>query len=182
MAKKLLLILLCSFILTACATQANSKHKRWITFKSDKPVDETVTTIAYQLQKGGFVIPLVVRHENSAKKLGVDIKPHHLIVFGNPIFGTPLIQTNPEVAAELPLKLLVFENAEGETVIKVQSPSYLMEEYNLQANEAAILKMEEGLKNLFQGSKKITTTHDIKKIDAEDNKTEATTEKTEKNQ
>lgn len=155
MAKKILLTLLCSLILTACSGQSVSEKDRWITFKSDRPVDETVTMVAYQLQKGGFVIPLVVRHENTAKKLGVDIKPHNLIVFGNPIFGTPLIQTNSEVAGELPLKVLIFENEAGETEIKLQSPSYLMKAYSLQAHEPAITKMESGLKNLFQFSKKI---------------------------
>jgi uncharacterized protein (DUF302 family) len=54
-----------------------------------------------------------------------------LLIFGNPKGGTPLMLASPSVAIDLPLKLLVAEDANGRSSISYNSPKYLQERHKL---------------------------------------------------
>jgi uncharacterized protein (DUF302 family) len=53
-----------------------------------------------------------------------------VVVFGNPKSGTPLMLASPLVALDLPLRLLVADNA-GQTALSYLSPRYLADRYGL---------------------------------------------------
>ena len=57
--------------------------------------------------------------------------PTKLLIFGNPKTGTPLMIAAPSVAIDLPLKILISEDAEGKVWITYNSPAYLRERHNL---------------------------------------------------
>jgi uncharacterized protein (DUF302 family) len=54
-----------------------------------------------------------------------------LVIFGNPKGGTPLMLASPSVAIDLPLKLLVAEDAKGKCLISYNSPQYLQQRHRL---------------------------------------------------
>jgi uncharacterized protein (DUF302 family) len=54
-----------------------------------------------------------------------------LLIFGNPKGGTPLMLASPSVAIDLPLKLLVAEDASGKCSISYNSPQYLRKRHKL---------------------------------------------------
>jgi uncharacterized protein (DUF302 family) len=48
-----------------------------------------------------------------------------LLIFGSPKVGTPLMLASPSSALDLPLKILIAEDAAGKVWISYNAPSYL---------------------------------------------------------
>ena len=59
------------------------------------------------------------------------MRPTKLLIFGNPKAGTPLMIAAPSIAIDLPLKILVWEDAEGKVWISYNSPAYLQKRHGL---------------------------------------------------
>jgi uncharacterized protein (DUF302 family) len=53
------------------------------------------------------------------------MRPTKLLIFGNPKGGTPLMQATPSVAIDLPLKALIWEDADGKVWLSYNDPAYL---------------------------------------------------------
>jgi ribulose 1,5-bisphosphate synthetase/thiazole synthase len=66
-----------------------------------------------------------------AEKIGMKMKPTKLVIFGNPKAGTPLMLAAPSSAIDLPLKVLVWEDAKGKVWISYNSPAYLQERHRI---------------------------------------------------
>jgi uncharacterized protein (DUF302 family) len=60
--------------------------------------------------------------------------PTKLLIFGNPKGGTPLMLAAPSAALDLPLKILVAEDAQGKVWLSYNSPEYLKERHGLPPN------------------------------------------------
>ena len=56
-----------------------------------------------------------------------------LLIFGNPKGGTPVMLAAPSSAIDLPLKLLVRENADGKTWISYNDPKYFVDRHHIPA-------------------------------------------------
>lgn len=101
----------------------------------DKPshhsVDETVETLKSILRAKGVTLFALVDHGGEAEKAGLTMRPTKLLIFGSPKAGTPLMVAAPSVAIDLPLKVLVWEDALGKVWISYNSPEYLKERHNL---------------------------------------------------
>src|SRR5277367_5303272 len=95
----------------------------------DKPsnhtVDQTVEKLKNILQSKGVTLFALVDHSGEAEKAGMKMRPTKLLIFGNPKGGTPLMLAAPSVAIDLPLKILVWEDADGKVQISYNSPGYL---------------------------------------------------------
>jgi uncharacterized protein (DUF302 family) len=57
--------------------------------------------------------------------------PTKLLIFGNPKGGTPLMLAAPSVAIDLPLKILVWQDGQGQVWLSYNSPEYLQERHGL---------------------------------------------------
>jgi uncharacterized protein (DUF302 family) len=66
-----------------------------------------------------------VDHAASAAAVGLELRPTELLIFGNAKGGTPLMQEVQTVGIDLPLKLLVFEDAAGKTWIAYNRPEWI---------------------------------------------------------
>ncbi|HEY7095733.1 MAG TPA: DUF302 domain-containing protein [Terriglobales bacterium] len=94
-------------------------------------VDETVEKLKSALQAKGVTLFALVDHSGEAEKVGLRMPPTKLLIFGSPKAGTPLMLSAPSSAIDLPLKLLVAEDAQGRVSVGYNSPSYLQERHNL---------------------------------------------------
>ena len=92
-------------------------------------VDETVEKIKTLLQAKGVKLFAVVDHSGEAEAIGITMPPTKLLIFGNPKGGTPLMLAAPTVAIDLPLKLLVWQDAAGSRWISYNSSQYLKERH-----------------------------------------------------
>jgi uncharacterized protein (DUF302 family) len=94
-------------------------------------VDETVDKLKGILQAKGVTLFALVDHSGEAAKVGLKMRPTKLLIFGSPRAGTPLMLAAPHSALDLPLKILIWEDAEGKVWISYNSPAYLQERHNL---------------------------------------------------
>jgi uncharacterized protein (DUF302 family) len=102
-----------------------------ITKSTNHTVDETVSRIKALLQNKGIKLFALVDHSGEAEAIGIKMPPTKLLIFGNPKGGTPLMLAAPTVAIDLPLKLLVWEDAQGSRRISYNSPQYLKQRHAL---------------------------------------------------
>jgi len=98
---------------------------------SNHSVDETVDRLKDILQSKGITLFAIVDHSGEAEKAGMKMPPTKLLIFGNPKAGTPLTLAAPSTAIDLPLKILVWEDAHKKTWVSHNSSAYLQERHNL---------------------------------------------------
>jgi uncharacterized protein (DUF302 family) len=94
-------------------------------------VNETVEKLQAILRAKGIALFVLVDHSGEAAKVGMKLRPTKLLIFGNPKAGTPLMQASPSSAIDLPLKILIWEDAEGKVWISYNSASYLRDRHHL---------------------------------------------------
>ena len=92
---------------------------------SHHSVDDTVHRLQALLQEKNITIFATVDHSGEAEKVGLQMRPTRLVIFGNPKAGTPLMQAAPTLAIDLPLKALVWEDAEGKVWLSYNDPASL---------------------------------------------------------
>jgi len=92
---------------------------------STHSVDETVAKLEALLQAKGITMFALVDHSGEAAKAGLTMRPTKLAIFGNPKGGTPLMVAAPSSALDLPLKILVWEDAEAQVWVSYNDPAYL---------------------------------------------------------
>jgi uncharacterized protein (DUF302 family)/uncharacterized membrane protein YidH (DUF202 family) len=102
-----------------------------ITRPSNHSVDETVARLEALLQGKGVTLFALVDHSGEAAKVGLTMPPTKLLIFGNPRGGTPLMLAAPSIAIDLPLKVLIAEDAQGTVSVSYNSPVYLQQRHGL---------------------------------------------------
>jgi|SRR5579863_1754458 len=115
----------------------------------DKPshysVEQTVDRLKNILQSKGIMLFAVIDHSREAKKVGMKMPDTKLVIFGSPKAGTPLMLAAPSIALDLPLKILVWEDAQAKVWVSYNSPAYLQARHNLPPELLANIAVIEGL-------------------------------------
>jgi uncharacterized protein (DUF302 family)/uncharacterized membrane protein YidH (DUF202 family) len=102
-----------------------------VTIPSHQSVDGTVKTLEEILQTKGVKLFALVDHSGEAQKAGMQMRPTKLLIFGNPKAGTPLMIASPSIAIDLPLKIVVWEDADGKVWISYNAATYLQARHRL---------------------------------------------------
>jgi uncharacterized protein (DUF302 family) len=102
-----------------------------VTKSANCTVEEAVDKIKSLLVGRGITLFAVIDHSGEAESIGMKMPDTKLLIFGNPKGGTPLMLASPSLAIDLPLKLLVAEDANGRCSISYNSPQYLQERHGL---------------------------------------------------
>src|SRR5213594_3204622 len=92
---------------------------------SQHSVEQTVERLTALLHAKGVTLFALVDHSGEAAKVGMKMPPTKLLIFGSPKAGTPLMLAAPSVAIDLPLKILVWEDADANVWVSYNSPAYL---------------------------------------------------------
>ena len=71
--------------------------------------NESVMLLKKELENSGFKIFSEIDHSIAAKEVDLELFPARVIIFGNPKGGTGMIMSNPELAIDLPARILVYE-------------------------------------------------------------------------
>lgn len=94
-----------------------------------RPSPHDVPTTVQRLQQAvtarGAKVVATVDHAAAAKAEGLSLRPTVLVIFGNPKLGTPLMQSGQTAGLDLPLRVLVWEDAAGGTQIGYLPPALL---------------------------------------------------------
>ena len=99
--------------------------------QSQHSVEQTVERLTALLLAKGVTLFALVDHSGEAAKIGITMPPTKLLIFGTPKAGTPLMLAAPSVAIDLPLKILVSEDAQGRAWLSYNSPAYLQERHGV---------------------------------------------------
>ena len=99
--------------------------------KSPYSVDESTRRIEALLRERGLTIFSVVDHSGEARRVGLEMRPTKLVLFGNPTAGTPVMVASPSTAIDLPLKALVAQDSSGSVWVSFNSPEYLQRRHGV---------------------------------------------------
>jgi uncharacterized protein (DUF302 family)/uncharacterized membrane protein YidH (DUF202 family) len=114
---------------------------------SNHSVDQTVEKLKAILREKGIALFVLVDHSGEAEKAGIKMPPTKLLIFGNPKGGTPVMLAAPSIALDLPLKVLVSEDAQGKVWVSYNSPEYLKKRH---AVPEELVKNIAGVEGLVQ--------------------------------
>ena len=108
-------------------------------------VDETVNRLQNLLNEKGIKLFSLVDHSGEAIAAGLQMPATKLLIFGNPKAGTPLMLAAPSTALDLPLKILVAEQPNGEVQLSWNNPAWLQQRHGFPADFIANLAVIEAL-------------------------------------
>jgi uncharacterized protein (DUF302 family) len=117
-----------------------------ITIKSSYGPQETVDKFEAAVKAKGLTVFAKVDHAAGAAAVGLPLQPTQLIIFGNAKGGTPLMQSAQTGGIDLPMKVLVWQDASGDTWLSYNDPEWIAKRHGLgQAVEAPVKAMSAGL-------------------------------------
>jgi uncharacterized protein (DUF302 family) len=102
-----------------------------IKFSSPWTFDETVEKIEAVFRAKKIKMFARIDQAAEAKSVGLTLRPTTLLVFGDPSKGTPLMESYPSLAMDLPLKALVWETGPAGVFIGLTSPEFLQKRHGL---------------------------------------------------
>jgi uncharacterized protein (DUF302 family) len=98
---------------------------------SNHTVNETVERLKAILEAKGVMLFALVDHSGEAERAGMTMPATKLLIFGNPMAGTPVMLAAPSIAIDLPLKVLVWEDGGGKVWVSYNSPAYLQKRHGV---------------------------------------------------
>jgi uncharacterized protein (DUF302 family) len=82
-------------------------------FRSSAGYDETLKRLLAAIDQRGLTVFAQFDHAAGAREVGLELRNELVVVFGNPKAGTLLMQADPLIGIEFPLRMLIWEDAEG---------------------------------------------------------------------
>ncbi len=134
-------------MLLACVSFALA-DAHLIVKKSPSSVSDTLDRLADVLKARGISIVARVDHAAGAAKSGMTLKPTAILIFGNPKLGTPLMQANPKVGLDLPMKVLVWQDDGGQVWLAYAKPERLKADYGLDGQDATLGQVTAALNSI----------------------------------
>ena len=102
-----------------------------VSLPSRHPVSTLVEILKTLLAAAGVELFVVVDHDGGAARAGLRMRPTKLLICGSPRAGTPLMVASPTAAIDMPLKLLVWQDPDGQAWVSYNSPQYLQARHGL---------------------------------------------------
>ena len=118
-----------------------------VSVKSSHVVKLTADRLEKNLAMKGMTVFARINHAEGAQKVGKQLRPTELIIFGNPKVGAPLMQCGQSIAIDLPQKALVWEDEGGQVWLSYNDPRYLAKRHDIKGCEEVIKKIENALGN-----------------------------------
>ncbi|NOK58040.1 MAG: DUF302 domain-containing protein [Chloroflexi bacterium AL-W] len=129
----LLIALLAGSVVTQRApvsTQAQSTNGL-VTVDSLYSVEETITRLETGISERELTLVTKLNHAANAQNVDLELRPTQLLIFGNPNVGTPLMQSQQTIGIDLPQKMLVWEDGDGQVRVTYNDPQYLVERHGI---------------------------------------------------
>jgi uncharacterized protein (DUF302 family) len=108
-----------------------------ITLRSNYGPKDTMDRLEAAVKAKGLTVFAHVDHAAGAAAAGLPLRPTDLLIFGNAKGGTPLMQSAQTIGIDLPLKILVWQDATGATWLSYNDPSWLAKRHGLSADVEA---------------------------------------------
>jgi uncharacterized protein (DUF302 family) len=119
----------------------------WKTAQTRLTVEGTIDLFKNLLDSRGIAVFGVYDHAANARDADLALDDEVVIVFGSPEVGTALMQDNPDVGYELPLRILVRDD-HGVTRVVYRDPAALIESYGLTSSQPQVHRMSDLLRDM----------------------------------
>lgn len=136
-----------STAIAALALSAIPAFAEYIDVEASGSVSETADRLVAAVEGAGATFFVRVGHSDGAAKVDMDLQDAELVVFGNPMLGTPALQQDIRAGLVLPLRVLVHD-VDGQTVITYESVESMFDGLDIAADAPFLEKMSGALKNL----------------------------------
>ena len=123
--------------------------------QSSYGLGETMDRLAAAVTGHGMTIAARIDHATAAAKVGMELRPTEVLIFGNPKAGTPLMQVAQTVAIDLPLRVLVWQDEQGETWLAYNDPKWLAKRHGAEQGTERVL---DNMTDVLAGIAKTATT------------------------
>src|SRR3954447_23237451 len=100
---------------------------------------ETMDRLPASVVDKGMAILALIDHAAAAAKVGLELRPTEVLIFGNPRAGTPLMQAAQTLGIDLPLRALVWQDEAGKTWVAYNDPEWLTERHGAVAGIGGIV-------------------------------------------
>jgi uncharacterized protein (DUF302 family) len=140
LASKVFAAFLATWLLGAQAMAAEGL----ITVPSSFGPQETMAKLEAEVKAKGLTVFAHVDHAAGAAAVGMTLLPTDLLIFGNAKGGTPLMQAAQTVGIDLPLKVLVWQDASGKTFVSYNDPAWIAKRHGLGPEADATVKALSG--------------------------------------
>ena len=132
-------------VLVLAMSGAAAAQSLLLSQESKFPVKETADRLVKAIEEKGLKVATRVDHAAGAKAAGLEMPPAEVVLFGNPKLGTPLMLSNPEIAIDLPMKMLVWQDKAGKVRVGYVAPDALKLRYGIKDRDAAFATMTSAL-------------------------------------
>jgi uncharacterized protein (DUF302 family) len=149
-------LLFISFIALALLGCDSKKGAFLETVETQNDVPTAVAKLIATIKAKELTHFQTIDHAKNAKDIGLRLKPETVVIFGNPKMGTKLMQCNPSMGLDLPLRILFSTDYEGKTTITYTNPEYWSLKHNIKDKKCLgiIKKAHIAMQNLAQEAAK----------------------------
>jgi uncharacterized protein (DUF302 family) len=116
-----------------------------VTLSSAHSVTVTVERLKSLLSQKMIQVFADIDHAAGAQKVGLSLRPTRLLIFGNPKAGTPLMQSRQTIGLDLPLRVLVWEDAADKVWLTYHRPESLAQHHHVVDQDEAVQALGAGL-------------------------------------
>lgn len=119
-----------------------------VTKSSPAPVGETMDALVAAVEGAGATIFARVDHGAGAASVEMEMGEAQLLIFGNPRLGMPVMQEDVRAGLVLPLRVLVYEDADGATQVTYEAVDAMLGDFDISADLEVLGRMRGALDNL----------------------------------
>jgi uncharacterized protein (DUF302 family) len=116
-----------------------------VTVESAHDVPTTVERLVTAAEAKGLTVFARIDHAAGAEQVGMELPPTQLVIFGTAKVGTPLMQCDRTVGIDLPLKALIWEDADGKVLLGYNASAWLASRHDLEDCAPALAKIGDAL-------------------------------------
>ena len=123
-----------------------------VTVTSAVSFDSTLDRLERAATAKGLAVAAKIDHSAAAKRAGMSLRPTTLVIAGNPAAGTPLMQADPTMADELPLRFLVWQGDDGRTRVSYDPIKSIAERHRVRGRDELVSRMMSAIEDIVRSA------------------------------
>lgn len=138
--------------LGALASAAQAADQGLVVLDSPHSVSATADRLEAALEGKGMTVFARIDHARGARDAGLTLAPTELVIFGNPKVGTPLMHCARSVAIDLPQKMLIWQDDDGQVRVAYNDPAYVKSRHRAEGCDDVFERVAGALNNFAKAA------------------------------
>jgi uncharacterized protein (DUF302 family) len=112
-------------------TSSGTDATGYVEHKSSLGFQPTVDRLVAAIERAGMSVFATIDHAGGARAVGMSMPSTVVLIYGQARGGTPVMLADPAAALDLPLRVLIREDANGDTLIAFHPIQQTLAGYNV---------------------------------------------------